>query len=258
MKLLKGFFITFSMYSKIPMPEIAWKEEDMKYSLCFFPLVGVLIGLLLLLWVKIGAMLSLGMLSFTLVGVVIPLLVSGGIHLDGFMDSMDALHSYQEREEKLRILKDVHVGAFSVICLLWYYLLYIAAFSEIRTLPLLFILALGFPVSRCLSGLSLLFFPKAKKEGSLNSFSDTAERAVVLPVLAVQCLFYMGMMLYSSFTAGIFVILGNLVFFFYYRWKAVKEFGGISGDTAGWYLVLSEGITAGILMLYSILERGIR
>ena len=43
--------------------------------------------------------------------------VTGGFHIDGFMDTMDAFHSYKPREEKLAILKDSHIGAFAVIML---------------------------------------------------------------------------------------------------------------------------------------------
>ena len=54
----------------------------------------------------------------------IPLLVTGGFHLDGYMDTMDALHSYQKKEKKLEILKDPHIGAFSVIMARVYGLMY--------------------------------------------------------------------------------------------------------------------------------------
>ena len=50
MRIIKSFFIAFSMYSKIPMPQFAWKDEDMRYALCFFPWVGAVIGVLWYLW----------------------------------------------------------------------------------------------------------------------------------------------------------------------------------------------------------------
>ena len=46
MKLVQSFIIALSMYSKLPMPRIEWKEENMKYAMCFFPMVGVIIGVL--------------------------------------------------------------------------------------------------------------------------------------------------------------------------------------------------------------------
>lgn len=43
-----------------------------------------------------------------------PLLVTGGIHIDGFSDTMDALSSHAERQKKLEIMDDPHIGAFGV------------------------------------------------------------------------------------------------------------------------------------------------
>ena len=47
---LRSMIMTFSIYSKIPMPNIEWKEENMKYTMCFFPLVGLVHGLIWILW----------------------------------------------------------------------------------------------------------------------------------------------------------------------------------------------------------------
>lgn len=47
MRLMDAFVIAFSTYSRIPMPRAAWSEENRRYAMCFFPLVGALVGLLL-------------------------------------------------------------------------------------------------------------------------------------------------------------------------------------------------------------------
>ena len=66
MRILKSLCISFSLYSKIPVPQFAWEEDDMKYVLCFFPWIGVVTGALLLLWSYICKWLSIGNLAFTL------------------------------------------------------------------------------------------------------------------------------------------------------------------------------------------------
>ena len=111
MRIIKSFFIAFSMYSKIPMPQFEWKDEDMRYALCFFPWVGAVIGVLWYLWKWICVRFGVGTLCYTVVGTAIPILITGGFHVDGFLDTCDALHSYQPRERKLEILKDSHIGA---------------------------------------------------------------------------------------------------------------------------------------------------
>ena len=82
MRIIKSFFIAFSMYSKIPMPQFEWKDEDMRYALCFFPWVGAVIGVLWYLWKWICARFGVGTLCYTVVGTAIPILITGGEYFD--------------------------------------------------------------------------------------------------------------------------------------------------------------------------------
>lgn len=107
--------IAFSMYSKIPMPHFEWREEDMKYTLCFFPWVGGIIGVCVWLVGMVGINLELENAFLAAVISVLPLLISGGIHMDGYLDTIDALSSWQTKERRLEILKDPHTGAFAII-----------------------------------------------------------------------------------------------------------------------------------------------
>ena len=159
MRIIKSFIIAFSMYSSIPMPQFEWKDEDMKYILCFFPWVGAVVGACIYLWKMICDRFGIGLLCYTCIGAVIPLLITGGFHADGFMDTMDAFHSYQPKEKKMEILKDSHIGAFSVIMLGIYGLIYFGAFSEIRNDQLLQIVCAGFFLARVLSGIGVDSFP---------------------------------------------------------------------------------------------------
>ena len=189
MQIIKSMIIAFSMYSKIPMPQFEWKDEDMKYVLCFFPWVGVVIGGLVYLWKMICDRFEIGILCYTLVGTVLPLLITGGFHVDGFMDTMDAFHSYQPREKKLEILKDSHIGAFAVIRLGMYGLIYAGAFSEIDNYHLLQIVCAGFCFARVLSGISVVSFPTAKKDGMLYLFASSAQKNIVKVWLYLQGLY---------------------------------------------------------------------
>ena len=116
MKILwNNFKVAFAMYSKIPMPAADWDKESMQYAMCFFPWVGLAVGILEFLFWKILEFLGAGSLFRAAVLVLIPVLVTGGIHLDGYLDTMDALSSWREKERRLEILKDSHAGAFAVI-----------------------------------------------------------------------------------------------------------------------------------------------
>ena len=115
---MNGFYsllIAVSMYSKVPVPSVNWTRERMGYVMCWFPIVGIFCGIALLIWTEVGDLFHFSPEMTGIVAATVPLLVTGGIHMDGFLDTCDALSSYGEREKKLEILKDPHVGAFGVI-----------------------------------------------------------------------------------------------------------------------------------------------
>lgn len=253
MHIIKAFFIAFSLYSKIPVPQFEWKEEDMKYMLCFFPWVGAVIGGCVYLWSMFCKHYELGTLCVTLIGAAIPLLITGGFHVDGFMDTMDAFHSYQPREKKLEILKDSHIGAFAVIMLATYGLVYLGAFSELRDEKLLRIVCAGFFLTRCLSGISVVSFSSAKKEGMLYLFANHAQRKIVRVLLCLQGLICIGFMLWQSLLAGCIIVVVAFGVFGYYYYCTKKELGGITGDTAGYFVLLCEGTMVVAAALLNVL-----
>ena len=241
MRIIKAFAISFSMYSQIPMPQFEWKEEDMKYPLCFFPWIGAVIGGLLYLWGWLCARYEVGTVCYCLIGAAIPLLITGGLHVDGFMDAMDAFHSYQSREQKLEIMKDPHIGGFSVIMLAVYGLIYLGALSEISDGTLLKIFCAGFFLTRCLSGIGVVSFQSAKKEGLLCTFANGADRKIVKGALYLQTCICIGFMLLQSLCAGGIAVAVAFCAFAYYYFHCKKELGGITGDTAGYFVVICEG-----------------
>lgn len=250
MHILRAVAIAFSIYSKLPVPQFEWKEKDMRYMLCFFPWIGAVIGGCVWLWSLLCGQYGVGELCRTLFGTAIPLLITGGFHADGFMDTMDAFHSYQPREKKLEILKDSHIGAFSVLMLAVYGCIYVGAFSEITDRGLLRIVCCGFFLSRCLSGISVVCFPSAKKDGLLHLFADSSKKNIVRAVLLAQAVICAGVMLWQSLIQGILVTAAALLSFVYYYYRTKKELLGVSGDTAGYFVLLCEGsmmLTAAVI-----------
>lgn len=239
-RMCRSLLLAFSMYSKIPVPQMAWTEEDMRYTLCFFPWVGAVIGGALFLWNGFCRRFFVGELCRTLIGAAIPLAVTGGFHVDGFMDTTDAFCSWQPRERKLEILKDSHIGAFSVIGLALYGLIYLAAFSEIRDDGIFGGVCGGFFLARCLSGIAAVSFPGARKEGMLSRFADAAEKTAVRAALCLQGVLCIAFMIWQSVWSGLPVVTALLVFYCYDR-RTRREIGGITGDTAGYFVVVCEG-----------------
>lgn len=240
MRILKSICIAFSIYSKIPVPQFAWKEEDMKYMMGFFPWIGAVIGGTLYFWFFLSEKLGVGSFAQTMLAACIPLFLTGGFHVDGFMDTMDAFHSYQPREKKLEILKDPHIGAFSVIMLAVYGMVFLAALSEITDMELRRILCGGFFLSRTLSGIGVMNFRSAKQDGLLFQFADSAHRRLVRRSLYLQGATVVLFMICQSVGAGILSAGTAFAVFGYYKWKCEREFGGITGDTAGFFVCVCE------------------
>lgn len=247
--MLNSFLLAFAMYSKIPMPRADWSKEKMKYVMCFFPLVGAVIGALIF---GFGYLCSYFGFSeiFRVCGLtLIPLLVTGGIHMDGFVDTIDALSSYQSRGRKLEILKDSHTGAFAVIFAGIYLVASLGMWSEISG-NCLSVMAVSFVFSRGLSGMSVVTFKNARKDGLLATFSTSAEKYVTRVVLALYLAVSGTVMVILNWKAGILAVLAAAFLFVYYRYKSYKEFGGITGDLAGWFMQLCE-LSMGIAVVIS-------
>lgn len=240
--------IAFSMYSKIPMPHFEWREEDMKYTLCFFPWVGGIIGFFVWLVWLLGTNLELEPAFLAAVLCVLPLLISGGIHMDGYLDTIDALSSWQTKERRLEILKDPHTGAFAIIGAGIYLLLNYGCFCQIlvngngdgKGIGVGIHIAVMFFLSRTLSGLSLMFFQSAKKEGTLYTFADAAHKKGTTVVLMVYLLITVVVLCLCQPVYGLGMAAAAAVSFIYYRWMSYQYFGGITGDLAGYFLQLCE------------------
>lgn len=226
--------VAFAMFSAVPVPQFEWNEKNMRYAMCAFPLIGLVCGGL---WCLCGV-LPLPELARAAAFCLVPVAVTGGIHLDGYADTSDALSSYGDREKKLEILKDSHCGAFAVIRLCCYFVAYFGLCGSVRFTPragLCWTLALV--LERGLSGLAVAAFPMAKNTGLAHTFATAADRESVQKILIVL----------SVLLAAALIALGGgalaaaaLLVLWRYHHVAVKEFGGITGDLAGWFLQKAE------------------
>ena len=259
MKIFRQLAIAFTLYSRIPMPHFTWKDEDLSDSLTFFPLVGLLIGGMIVLLNGSFLASKLPAAVRILLTLAIPLLITGGIHVDGFLDVEDALHSFAPPEEKQRILKDPHIGAFAIIGLVKWGLTGAAAVAAILLHPsvdtkTVLLYGLCFVVSRSLSALTALCFQKAKKEGMLYEETKGKKKLPII-LLTVQLLLAFGVMGYLDLLLTGLILAGFGAAVLIYRNKSYREFGGVSGDTAGFFVTFSEILAAVLLGLGMYLFR---
>lgn len=261
MKLLRAIAVAFAQYSRIPVPRFEWKEDDMRYSIAAFPLVGAVIGLVFFGVFRCAEHFALPDTAAALLLTAVPLVITGGFHVDGFMDVADAFSSYKTKEEKLAILKDPHIGAFAVIRLAICGLIYIASLIIVLgsdSAPgLIPGIAAGFMLSRCLSAQSVLSFKSAKKEGMLYYEATAAAggrkvNIVIVSLFAAASVFAMG---FFAWQAGSLLMIGALFSFVWYKHVSYKELGGITGDTAGYFVVVCETAIAAAAAISTLIIR---
>ena len=246
--------MAFSLFSRIPMPRLDWDERNMRYMLAAFPLIGVVIGLLMWLWTLVASALNASAFLFGVVAVLVPVAVTGGIHLDGFADVVDAKASHAEPEKKLAILKDPHVGAFAIVGVCCALLLYAALAGELYADLLqtgmlswgnpaagaLFAWFATFVASRAASGIATVSFPKNANQGMLAEFRKSASKRAVAVIDAIWFIAAVAFSLAASPLAGGLATIGALGTLAWLRAFSQRQFGGMSGDLAGWNTVVSE------------------
>ena len=248
MSIINSFFIALSMYSRIPVPRVDWEKENMRYAMCFFPMIGVVIGAVMYLAGWLLDKTSVGGLSRGVVFTLIPIIITGGIHMDGFMDTMDALGSWGDREKKLEILKDSHAGAFAILGMGCYLMWSVAVWSELPA-EVLRVCGVSFVLSRALSGFSVVTFPAARNSGLLKMFQDGAQKKVVRITMCLYVAAAVIMMAVMNARAMTGAVTGVMIAFLYYIVVSRKQFGGVTGDLAGFFLETAElAMFTGILV----------
>lgn len=241
--IINGLVTALSMYSIVPMPQLEWNKNTMKYAMCFFPVVGLIIGAIVYGFTIMSNHFNLNPLLFSSVLVLIPVIISGAIHLDGLIDTGDAIYSRLDKERKLEILKDPHVGAFGVILCAGYFLLSFGVAGQFyENSKLLPILCLGYTLSRGYSALSIVSFKTAKNSGLAYVFSDNASKKTVKVTSVLYISLSLALMMIFNLVVGIIVLVLSVLWFLVFKTFCYKKFGGLTGDLAGYLLCTMEFI----------------
>lgn len=255
MIVIETILVAFAMFSVLPLPRPEWNAGNMRYALCAFPLIGLVCGGLWWGWSLVCVRLSVPAVLRGAGLCLIPVLVTGGIHLDGYADTCDALASCASPEKKQEILKDPRCGAFAVIRLCVYFAAYFALCTALepdgRAAGCM---TMAFVLERALSGLAVARFPLAKNTGLAHTFATAADRKAVGRILAALCFLTAGGMIALGGVTGLAMAAAGLLVFLHYRDVADKQFGGLSGDLAGWFLQRAELWMLGALAACRLME----
>ena len=231
---LHAFAMCQSMFCSIPAPQV-WDEKAKDKMLLFLPIVGLEIGAI---WVGIAwacRLLNLPAMIEALILSAYPYIVTGFLHLDGYMDVTDAVRSWRDLERRREILKDSHVGSFAVIgivlLMITQFAFFASAPADANYLILIFIPA----VSRCCSALAVT----GLKPMSTSQYADQKKPKSHMVVLTVMLCIFLGAGFLLCGKYG-FALIGCLIGYGLALRRGYKSLEGMNGDISGYALTLGE------------------
>jgi adenosylcobinamide-GDP ribazoletransferase len=235
----------------LPVPGTAYlfdtdEEEQSGFIIgaAYFPLVGLLLAALLwLLLLLTGAILPPLVLAALLV--LVQTVLTGGLHLDGLMDSCDGLFGGSTPESRLEIMRDSRVGSFGVLGGVCVLLFRFAAIASIRVNLLMVALFMVLPVARWGMILAVGLFPGARLSGLGSAF----RRTITGPRLLVAGITSLIIVLIAGHLAGLLVWLVGTLVALAVGALINRQLGGLTGDSYG----AIEEITEIVLLLFIIL-----
>ncbi len=204
-------------------------SESLANSMAWFPVVGLLIGLVLAgIWYFLSPFLH--PLFVSLLVVVSLTVITRGLHLDGLSDTIDGLGGGYTREKRLEIMKDSHIGAFGVIAIVFAILFKVIAIYEIPQNVRLSVL-IFFPIlSRFVMVLVAWKCPYARREGGLGQdYVDLLKTRTLIIAFITTLLLGLLILSYTGLILAIIIMgvaFGFSVFF-------NKTLGGVTGDVLG-------------------------
>ena len=241
---LHAFAMCQSMFCAIPFPWNIWDEEARDKMLLFLPVVGLEMGFL---WAALARLCRIWNVAYLVTGLILsvyPYLVTGFLHLDGYMDVTDAVKSCRSLERRREILKDSHVGAFAVIGIV---LLLLSQFALMASAPemadyrvLIFVPA----VSRCCSALAVT----GLKPMSTSQYAGQKKTKAYLVVLSFMLALFTAAAFLLCGKYG-FVLVGCLAGYGLALRKAYKSLDGMNGDISGYALTIGELCAAAVYAL---------
>jgi len=233
------FLLALQFLTIVPLKIKEASEKSVAGAMIYFPLVGLLLGLVLSGINTLLLFLNLSPLSVNIILVVALTVVTGGIHLDGLSDTSDAFLSGKSRDEMLAIMRDPHIGVMGAISIISIILLKVgllgAVAAPLKTTALLLICVL----SRWSSVLAMFLFPYARKDGKAKVFIQGMNLKIFVFSLIMVLVFAFAIwrlkgLLTLLIVAGCAYLGGKF---------AVRKIGGITGDTLGAAIELTEIVT---------------
>ena len=262
---MKGFLLLLSFMTRIPMPKTEYDEEKLGKSMKYFPVVGIIVGLILLFFCIVFTFIfknltySAVLPLMIIVVILTDLITTGALHLDGLADTFDGIFSYRSKHKMLEIMKDSRLGSNGALALILYFLLkFVLLFSlTIESREAAIYVIMTYPVvARFCSVVSCASSPYARGSGMGKTFVDNTKTCGLIVATVITLLYTVGMVFipfifFTNYSLSIqfiiqtilviLVIVALLALFAYAFSKLIeRKIGGITGDTLGALLEISS------------------
>jgi len=242
---LGRFAAAFRFLTIIPLPgSLGTTEDELAGATPFFPLVGLLLGCIVVPIVWLLHLLLPPLVTAVLITLVL-LAFSGGLHLDGLADTADGFFSSRPKEKILEIMRDSATGAMGVIALVILLLLKVACLSSLdaNLLPVVLLMPLA---GRTAILLMMALLPYARPQGGLATlFYSRRSKMVALWSLV----FFAAVAWLAAGVQGGMVVLAVVLLVVLFGWFCRLKIGGATGDTLGAACELAEVAVALIFVI---------
>lgn len=259
---MKGFIMLLGFMTRLPVPHVEFDSRALGKAMKYFPVVGLLIGLVLYLTARAVSFVTGSGFPFLLSVFVLLLevILAGALHLDGLADTFDGMFSYRSKQKILEIMKDSRIGTNGVLALVFYFLLKWSLFAELffvlgKNYFAVFLVTMPI-VARLGSVLHCAFFPYARGTGMGKTFVDHTGKKDFLVSFLLTAVICTGLWSFVKIVPVLFAFalstLLLLVAQYLFGRVVVHRIGGITGDTLGAVVVLSEVVYG--LLVYICLQ----
>jgi len=232
---MHSFLIGLQFLTRLKLEkQTVWTAQDFGRSVKFFPLVGLVVGLV---WAVVYYVGRHFLPSYVLAAVLVVshLVITGGLHVDGFMDTADGIFSGRSRERMLEIMKDSRVGANGVMA---FGVLLLLKWSLLLDMPgwhLPEALVIAPMVGRMAMVIGIIKFPYARPEGIGKAFAEHAEKRSLYIATA-----YTAITVAAVGLTAVYAALAAVAVAWAFARYITRLLGGLTGDVYGAITELAE------------------
>lgn len=250
------FWLCLAFFTRLPVSVVFDRTAPLSRASQMFPVTGLVVGLIGSLTLALASMLQLPALAASILAVAAMIISTGALHEDGLADTVDGFGGSHDRERKLEIMKDSHIGTYGVLALILSQGLRVILIASLLPLGLsntIAVLIAGQMVSRASSMLVWSVLPPARNNGLSRQVGQPDRRSLsiawVITAIALLCLVLLGLHMFAVLVAAFASALVSYVM----KGLCHRQIGGQTGDTIGATQQLCDlAFMTGILMSVGI------